>query len=165
MQIKQERPEDAVAIRVLTNAAFKDMPHSDQTEAKIVDALRDAGALTLSLVASQDGEIIGHAAFSPVQINGRSCGWYGLGPVSVRPDCQRKGIGSAIIRDGLHRLKAMKAAGCVVLGESDYYRRLGFVIDPRLRYAEGLESYFQGLAFTKVVPIGQVAYHHGFDVV
>jgi putative acetyltransferase len=165
MKIDQERPEDVTVIRILTNAAFKDAPYSNQTEAKIVDALRGAGVLTLSLTATRDGEILGHAAFSPVRINGRSCGWYGLGPVSVRPDSQRKGIGSAIIRDGLHRLKTMKVDGCVVFGDPAYYGRFGFVSDPRLYYAPAPAGYFQRLAFTKAAPIGEVAYHSGFDVV
>ena len=69
MQIRQERPEDASTIRALTIAAFKEVPHSSQTEAMIVDALRSSGALTLSLVAIQNEVIVGHVAFSPVRIN------------------------------------------------------------------------------------------------
>lgn len=80
MQIAEERPQDAAAIRVLTTLAFKDRPYSHQTEAKIVDALRDAGALTISLVAVQYGEVIGHAAFSPIQIDGRQCAWFASAP-------------------------------------------------------------------------------------
>jgi putative acetyltransferase len=117
MQIRQERPEDATGIRLTTDAAFKDTPYSSQTEAKIVDALRSSGALTLSLVASRGNEIIGHAAFSPVRINGADCDWYGLGPVSVRPDQQHMGIGQLLIRGGLRRLQA---GGCVVFGDPAY---------------------------------------------
>ena len=91
MQIRPERPEDVDTIRSLTTAAFKEMPHSSQTEAAIVDALRTADALTILLVAIQDGKIVGHAAFSPITINGEANGcWYGLGPVSVRPNQQKK---------------------------------------------------------------------------
>lgn len=165
MQIDLERPEDVTAIRSLTNAAFKDAPYSNQAEAKIIDALRSAGALTLSLTATRDGQIIGHAAFSPVRINGRSCGWYGLGPVSVSPESQRKGIGSAIIREGLRRLKTMKADGCVVFGAPAYYGRFGFVSDPGLHYAGAPEGYFLALAFTKPAAKGEITYHPGFDVV
>ncbi|MGZ5948398.1 MAG: GNAT family N-acetyltransferase [Caulobacteraceae bacterium] len=164
MQIIQERPQDVAAIRALTSAAFKDMPHSRQTEARIIDALRDAGALTTSLVAIQDDEVVGHAAFSPVRIDGRPGGWYGLGPVSVAPDRQGTGIGSAVIRDGLHRLEAMHAEGCVVLGAPAYYGRFGFVSDPGLWYAPAPGRYFQGLAFRGAVPAGEVTYHPGFDV-
>ena len=163
MQIIQERPGDATVIGALTDAAFKDMPFSDQTEARIVEALRAAGALTLSIIAMEDGEIIGHVAFSPVRINGQPGGWYGLGPVSVWPDRQRGGIGSAIIRDGLDRLRAMGAQGCVLLGDPAYYRRFGFVSDPGLRYADVPAGYFQGLAFTGELPRGEVTYHVGFN--
>src|ERR1700759_2724926 len=108
MHIRLERPQDAAAIRAVTKAAFDAAAYSSQTEVKIVDALREGGALVLSLLALQEDEIIGHAAFSPVRIDGEPGGWYGLGPVSVRPDRQRQGIGSAIIRDGLHRLTTMQ---------------------------------------------------------
>ena len=86
MNIRAEIPEDAAIIRAITSAAFEGAPHSSGTEAAIVDALRAAGALTVSLVAVQNGEIVGHVAFSPVTIDCKSTGWLGLGPVSVRPD-------------------------------------------------------------------------------
>ena len=164
VRIEQERPEHAAAIRVLTDAAFKDAPHSAQTEARIVDALRAAGALTLSLVAVENGEVVGHAAFSPVTINGVAGGWYGLGPISVRPDRQRRGMGQALIRDGLDRLRSMNAAGCVVLGDPGYYGRLGFESDPELYYGDVPPGYFQRQTFTGAAPKGEVEYHPGFDV-
>ncbi len=86
MEIRPERPEDIDTIRTLTTAAFHPMPYSSGTEAAIIDALRQAGALTLSLVAIHDGDVAGHVAFSPVTINGAASGWYGLGPVSVWAD-------------------------------------------------------------------------------
>lgn len=163
MQIRPERPEDIDAVRSLTTAAFRDMLYSSQTEAAIVDALRGAGALTISLVAVQDSDVVGHVAFSPVTISDASKGWYGLGPVSVRPDQQRKGIGQALIHEGLNRLQRMEAHGCVVLGDPGYYSRFGFRSDPRLRYADASPEYFQCLAFTASVPRGEVAYHPGFS--
>lgn len=163
MQIRPEHPDDIDTIRRLTTAAFKEMPYSSGTEAAIVDALRSAGALVLSIVAVQDGEIVGHVAFSPVSINGEAKGWYGLGPVSVWPARQGKGIGQALIRDGLSRLKAMNAQGCVVLGDPAYYGRFGFTSDPDLRYGDAPPEYFQRLAFTDAVPKGEVTFHAGFD--
>ena len=97
-------------------AAFADHPHSEQTEGYINDALRRAGALTLSLVAHEDGRQVGHAAFSPVTIGDGSADWYGLGPVAVLPGMQGRGVGAALIREGLARLRALGAAGCVVMG-------------------------------------------------
>jgi putative acetyltransferase len=163
MEIRSERPEDLDDIRALTSAAFRNEPHSDGTEAAIIDGLRKAGALTISLVAIDEGEIVGHIAFSPVAINGDANGWYGLGPVSVRPDRQRKGIGQSLIRTGLDHLRSIDAQGCVVLGEPSYYGRFGFVSDPNLRYSNAPPEYFQRLAFTGAAPKGEVSYHPSFN--
>lgn len=163
MQIRQERPEDATTIRALTDAAFKDMPFSDQTEADVIDALRAAGALALSLVATEGGEIIGHVAFSPVRISGEPGAWYGLGPVSVWPDHQRTGIGQALIREGLRRLHAMSAGGCVLLGDPAYYCRFGFEADPGLYYLGAPTWAFQRLTLNGSRPSGEVSFHPAFD--
>ena len=77
---------------------------------------RCARALTLSLVAHEDGRQVGHAAFSPVTIGDGSADWCGLGPVAVLPGMQGRGVGAALIREGLARLRALGAAGCVVMG-------------------------------------------------
>jgi putative acetyltransferase len=163
MVIRPETADDASAIRAVTSAAFKGAPYSSGTEAAIIDALRNAGALMLSLVAEEQGRIVGHVAFSPVTINGKAGRWFGLGPVSVEPSEQRRGIGQALIRDGLERLRAAGAEGCVLLGDPAYYRRFGFVSDPKLRYGEVPPEYFQRLSFTGAEPEGEVAYHPGFD--
>ena len=158
----QSVPKTPAAIRILTDAAFKDVPHSDQTEAKIVEALRTAQALTLSLVAVQDGEIVGHVAFSPVRINGVADDWYGLGPVSVRPGGQREGIGQALIRDGLHRLEIRRRRGVCRSWPPAYYARFGFEYDPELRYGDAPPGYFQRLTLSGSPPKGEVTYHPGF---
>jgi len=164
MQIRLERPEDATTIHALTDTAFKGLPFSDNTEAKVIDALRAAGALTLSLVATQGGEIVGHVAFSPVTINGEAGDWYGLGPVSVRPDRQRTGIGQALIREGLRRLRSSGAGGCVLLGNPAYYARFGFESDPHLRHAGAPPWAFQCLTLNGRRPRGEVSFHPGFAV-
>ncbi len=163
MQISSEMPHEHDAIFTVTQAAFKDHAHSRQTEGHIVDALRKAGALALSLVARQDGRVVGHVAFSPVTISDGTPRWYGLGPVSVAPAFQRQGIGDALIREGLARLKAMGAAGCVVLGEPDYYARFGFAVQPALTYPGVPPEYFMALAFSGSA-CGQVSYHPAFYV-
>ncbi|MGY3578513.1 MULTISPECIES: GNAT family N-acetyltransferase [Bradyrhizobium] len=165
MQIKDERPEDAAAISRITAAAFATAPHSSGTEARIVEALRQADALTISLVAvSDDGSIFGHVAFSPLRIEGVVGRWYGLGPVSVAPDLQRQGTGGALIRAGLARLAAMNADGCVLLGDPAYYSRFGFVSDPALTYGGEPSPYFQRLVLKGDPPKGDVKYHAAFDV-
>ena len=101
MQILPESPGDRDAIFTLTQAAFKDHPHSAHTEGHIIDALREAGALTLSLAAWDGDEMVGHVAFSPVAVSDGSRDWYGLGPLAVRPDRQRRGVGAALLQEGL----------------------------------------------------------------
>lgn len=163
MMIRPETPMDAEAIGGVIQAAFETAGHSSGTEAAIVEALRKTDALTISLVADDHGRVVGHVAFSPVSIDGRPGDWYGLGPVSVLPSRQRGGIGAAMIRDGLERLEAAGAAGCVVLGDPDYYRRFGFVHDHRLLYGGAPPEYFQRLSFSGGCPAGEVRYHPGFD--
>lgn len=164
MQIRPERPEDATTIHALTDAAFKGRPFSDNTEARVIEALRAAGALAISLVATKADEIVGHVAFSPVTINGEAGDWYGLGPVSVWPDLQLTGIGQGLIREGLRRLQAMGAGGCVLLGDPAYYSRFGFENDPHLRHAGAPAWAFQCLTLNGDRPRGEVSFHPGFDV-
>ena len=124
--IRPETSGDIDAISEVTRAAFETLEISNQTESFIIEALRAAKALTLSLVAELDGRVVGHVAFSPVTISDGTRDWYGLGPVSVLPEYQRRGIGTALIREGLLRLKALGARGCCLVGHPAYYRRFGF---------------------------------------
>lgn len=160
--IRAERPADAGIIPAITTAAFERVQHSDQREAAIVEALRAAKALSLSLVAEEDGELVGHIAFSAVTIDGRRGGWFGLGPVSVLPERQGLGIGSALIRGGLEQLRVGGAQGCVVLGDPHYYGRFGFLSDPALRFPGVPAEYFQRLIFAGGAPAGEVAYDPAF---
>src|SRR3990172_2019973 len=123
MIIRNERESDVGVISEVTKEAFENHPHSNHTEQFIVDALRAANALTVSLVAEVDGKVVGHIAFSPVTISDGSQNWYGLGPISVLPECQKQGIGKSLIDEGLSLLKALGAKGCVLVGEPKYYER------------------------------------------
>ncbi|GGI54749.1 GNAT family N-acetyltransferase [Oxalicibacterium solurbis] len=160
--IRDECADDVDAIRRITQAAFSLAEHSSGTESAIVDALRMADALAVSLVATMDEEVVGHIAFSPVTI-GTAIGWFGLGPLSVRPDMQKQGIGGALVGEGLIRLRAMRARGCVVLGDPGYYRRFGFVHDPAIRYEGVPPEYFMRLSFDGSEVSGNVVYHEGFS--
>ena len=160
--LRPERPGDIDAIRALTETAFKAAPHADGTEHLIVDRLRAAGALTLSLVAEADGAIVGHVAFSPVTISDGSPNWYGLGPISVEPSRQGEGIGSRLVREGLERLKTLGAAGCVLLGDPGWYGRFGFRSSPKLTLDGVPPEYFMHVAFSPVYGGGTVSYHPGF---
>jgi putative acetyltransferase len=160
--IRPENPEDAAAITHAIEEAFRFHPPSNQTEHRIVLALREAGALAISLVAELDGKVVGHIAFSRVQISDGSPNWYGLAPVSVIPELQRKGIGSALIKEGLTLLRELGAAGCVVLGDPDTYQRFGFRSRPDCIYEGVPQQYFQSLSFGMHHAVGQVTYHRAF---
>jgi putative acetyltransferase len=162
MLIREERPEDIEAISEVTIAAFKTLPISQHTEQFIIKALRAAGALTLSLVAEIDGRIVGHIAFSAITISDGSPGWYGLGPVSVSPDLHRQGIGTALIKGGLSRLRALGAKGCALVGDPDYYRRFGFRNYPQMIHEGIPQEVFLALSFTEKFPEGIVGFHRGF---
>jgi putative acetyltransferase len=152
------------AITEVTEAAFRDMELSLHTEPFIVLALRRAGALTISLVAEREGRLVGHIAVSPVTISDGTAGWYGLGPVSVLPAHQRRGIGSALVREGLSRLQAMGAAGCCLVGHPEYYGRFGFV-NPTGFGHEGVppEAFF-ALSWDGRMPQSTVTFHESFKV-
>lgn len=134
MIIRPETEKENAAIEQITISAFAGKSYSDQTEYLIIKRLRDAGALSLSLVAETDGKIVGHVAFSVVTINGKNIGWYGLGPVSVLPEFQKQGIGSKVIRNGLAKIRDLGAKGCVLEGSPAYYQRFGFKAYPGLFY-------------------------------
>ena len=106
--------------------------------------------------------LVGHVAFSPVTLSDGTARWYGLGPVAVSPRRQGEGIGTALVRQGLERLQAMEAGGCVVLGEPGYYGRFGFRHDPRLAFPGPPPRYFQMLAFGDEMPAGTVSYAPAF---
>jgi len=167
MKIRPETKSDINAITALTYAAFENHPHHEPgakpTEHLIVNNLRDSGALTLSLVAENETGIVGHIAFSPVSIAGAASTWYGLGPVSVTPQLQGKGIGAQLIKTGLEMLKVQGAGGMVLLGEPEYYHRFGFKMHTNLTLAGVPAEYFliQPLVDTEI-PVGEVTYHPAF---
>jgi GNAT superfamily N-acetyltransferase len=109
MAIREETRADAAAITEVTVAAFETMKISNHTEQFVIEALRAADALTRSLVAEVDGRVVGHIAFSPVAVSDGTRNWYGLGPVSVLPEYQRRGIGKALIGEGPARLRQLGA--------------------------------------------------------
>ena len=160
--IRSETDADAGAITEVTVAAFKTLEISNHTEQFIITALRAAKALTLSLVAEVDGRVIGHIAFSPVAMSDGTRNWYGLGPVSVLPEYQRQGIGKALMREGLARLKNMNAQGCCLVGHPDYYKKFGFRNMPGLVLEGVPQEFFFALSFVGHTPQGTVTFHDEF---
>jgi putative acetyltransferase len=123
IHIRAEKPEDESAIRQVNSAAF-----GREHEARLVDQLRGIVS-TLSFVAVDSDQIVGHIFFSPVTIVGQCSNQLailGLAPVAVLPHYQRQGIGSLLIQQGLEACRQSQADAIVVLGDPRYYSRFGF---------------------------------------
>lgn len=166
IQLRHETADDIAAIEAVTTAAFADAPHTSHTEQFIVRALRAANELTLSIVAEEHGRVVGHVALSPVTITHehrrKTEGWYGLGPISVLPPRQGRGIGSRLMEQALSELRAMQAAGCVLLGDPTYYTRLAS--RPMRAQLPGVPpGYFMALALHGTVPEGIAHYSDAFN--
>ena len=163
MIIREEKNTDLESIVNVTIKAFKNHPISQQTEHFIINALRKADVLTISLVAEINGKVVGHIAFSPVEISDGSLGWYGLGPVSVLPDYQKQGIGKSLINKSLSLLKEIGGQGCALVGPPDYYKRFGFINYPEMIHEGIPQEVFLALPFNEKIPKGVVKFHEGFN--
>lgn len=131
--IRAEEHSDWATVHRINATAF-DTP----AEANLVDALREQAHPLVSLVAEAKGTVVGHILFSPVSLSGNpDLKIAGLAPMAVAPDNQRQGVGSALVRAGLHKCKQLGFGAAVVLGHADYYPRFGFV--PATRFCIGCE--------------------------
>lgn len=162
VEIRDEAAADKNAIYNVTKRAFRDMDYAGGDEQDIVNRLRDQGALSVSLVAVKDGILVGHVAFSPAGSADSTGPWFTLGPVSVLPAEQRRGIGSALIERGLADLRDQGAAGCILTGNPDYYRRFGFEVSPDNSPDSAYEDFFMILPFSAVRPVGRMSFHAAF---
>jgi putative acetyltransferase len=162
--IRPEEPCDYAAIYDLVKRAFAPMPFSEGDEQDLVDALRKMGDLSLSLVAiSPEGAVIGHIGFSPVTIEHKPCQWFQMAPVSVTPELQLKGIGSALIHTGIEQLRAKGAGGVAVVGNPVYYERFGFsVIDGLAPDSVHDLPYFRAQVLSGAAPLGTLRYAPAF---
>lgn len=163
MNIRSESISDVAEIEALTEEAFREAPHTSHTEQFIVNALRKAGKLSVSLVAVVDGEIVGHVAVSPISVSDSSKGWFGLGPISVSPKHQKKGIGTKLMEEAITELKQLGASGCVLLGDPHFYDRFGFKVIPGLVLPDVPPEYFQALPLNAEIPKGKATYHDAFN--
>jgi putative acetyltransferase len=123
MIIRHEVPSDITAIRFVNEQAF-----GGTAEANAIEQLRDRGAATLSLVAVIGGQVVGHLFFTPAVIEAPDRSWpaLGLAPLSVLPEYQRQGIGTALMNAGLEECRRLGHARIIVLGHPEYYPRFGF---------------------------------------
>ena len=140
LQVRPEAQADLGAIHAVNREAF-----GSAAEAELVDALRANGDAALSLVAENSSGVVGHILFShlPIQAPARDVAAVALAPMSVLPQWQRRGIGSALVRSGLDRCREAGCEAVVVLGHPAYYPRFGF----SARLAESLQAPFSGHAF------------------
>ena len=163
IRIRPEVERDRPAIHDLTRRAFASMPFAAGDEQDLVDALRDLGALSLSLVAERDGAVVGHVALSPATHESGAGGWFALGPIAVEPALQRRGIGGALITEAKRRLVADGARGCILTGDPLYYPRHGFLPAPGHAPEAEPPEYFMVLALAGDIPPGRFRFHPAFS--
>jgi putative acetyltransferase len=164
IEIHPETEREIADIRDINVDAFRDHPISRQTEHLIVEALRDSGALEVSLVAVSEGRPVGHIAFSRAPVGDAESGWFVLGPVAVLSSLQGQGIGSALVEAGLGELRARRASGCVLVGDPGFYSRFGFSAFPDLAYEGVPHEYVLGLPFTDAAPCGLISANQAFEI-
>lgn len=141
LTVREAAAADRESIRAVHTAAF-----GRAGEAGLVDRLIDGGDALVSLIAEENGEAIGHVLFSKLSVttdDGRAIAAASLAPLAVVPDRQRRGIGEALTREGLERLRSHGIAVVIVLGHPDYYPRFGFSAE----LARALRGPFSGPAW------------------
>lgn len=161
--IRDQTADDFAAVHELVIAAFKTLPVACGREQFVMDALWTSGAATVALVAEDGGEIVGQAAFSKTIVGGQDVGWHGCGPVSVLPKRHKQGIGSALMRVGLERLRALGSKGCVVVGYPNYYPRFGFANTDAMFEPGVPPEVFMAICFAGAMPKGVVAFDPAFE--
>ena len=158
--IRQEKPGDEVAIAEVTRAAFNVKSNADGTEHALTDKLREAGALVLSLVAVEGKKIIGHVALSPAKVGNAKC--LCLRPVAVHPNHQKIGIGSALVNYAVAVSGIYGRGGVVLMGDPEFYGRLGFVAAVGSTFGGKPSKYLQISGFDNK-PAGDVVFHLVFQ--
>lgn len=161
-RIRPEEPRDHAAIYDITKRAFAPMPFSDGKEPDLITALREAGALSLSLVAEQEARIIGHVALSPAAHESGAQGWFALGPICAEPALQRCGLGGALIAAARAWMETRGAQGCILTGDTRYYTRHGFRPSPAHAPAQEPAEHFMILPLAGPIPEGRFAFHPAF---
>ncbi len=158
--IRQEKAGDEASIARVTQAAFAGKAYADGDEGSLPTRLRNAGALVLSLVAVERKLIIGHASLSPATIGPDK--WLGLGPVSVSPDKQGHGVGSALVSTAVSVAQAYGRGGVVLMGDPKFYCRIGFEPAINATYKDKASPHLLIYPFGSV-PSGEACFHSEFD--
>jgi putative acetyltransferase len=160
--IRAETRADFAGIYSLTKLAFTGMPYADGDEQDVIERLRASGSLVLSLVATINSDIVGHIAFSNASLSDDTTSWFALGPVSVLPKYQHRGVGSLLINTGLEKIEKRGALGCILTGNPEYYQRFGFKLAPDNVPENESELYFMVKTFTATVPHGIFCFDDAF---
>lgn len=162
--IRDERGGDAGEVRAILLAAF-----GGEAEARLVDRLHAAGKVACSLVAEEQGRVLGHVMFSGITVGAAPLPALAMAPVAVMPAFQRLGIGSALVSAGLQRMRFSGHSRVIVVGDPAYYGRFGFV--PASRFGlrcpfDVPEDAFMAIALARDAfkeAAGEVHYGHEFD--
>lgn len=162
MLIRDENVGDIAAIRHVVTEAMNLLAQATGTEADIVEKLRADNALSLSLVAEVEGEVIGYLAASAASV-GAQRGWGLVGPVAVLPARHGQGIGTALMKEALHRLRST-SRGAALVGDPAYYRRFGFRAFPHLTVAGCPPEVVLALPFDGAEPHGVLMHHAAFGL-
>jgi putative acetyltransferase len=162
MLIRNETAGDIPAIGRLVTEALLMLAQSTGTEAGIVARLRAEGALALSLVAEDAGEVVGYLAASAARV-GTQDGWGLIGPLVVLPSRHRQGIGTALMAEALCRLRRT-SRGAALVGDPAYYGRFGFRAFPGLGVTGCPPEVVQALPFDGIAPRGELVHHPAFGL-
>ena len=165
MLIRAQNKNDRDAVYAVNASAFE-----TPSETNLVDALLEQAQPVVSLLAEDNGEVVGHIMFSPVSLSGYpDLKMMGLAPMAVAPEHQRKGIGSALVRAGLEQCKQLGFAAVVVLGHPEYYPRFGFLPSSRFGIDSEYEVPEEVFMVMELQPgalsgkTGRVKYHAAFN--
>lgn len=162
MILRPETPSDIGAIHDLTRRAFAPMPYAGGDEQDVIDRLRARGALSLSLVAEDQGRIVGQVTLSPAAHDSGAQGWMALGPISVDPARQKSGLGAALIAAAQAWMRERGAPGCILTGNPRYYSRFGWAVSPRHAPDNEPAEFFMVLALGAEPPPGRFRFHAAF---
>lgn len=169
MLIRQETFDDYKEVYELITEAFATAEHADGTEQDLVAALRKGNAFLpeLSLVAELDKKIVGHILFTKAKVNDTTV--LVLAPLSISPQYQKQGIGTALIMEGHKIARKLGYAYSLVLGSAAYYPRVGYLPAPQIgiEVPEGIpaENFMAMKLLENADPIcGTVAYAKEFGM-
>ncbi len=165
MQIRPELEADKAAVYAVNSTAF---PSTE--EAELVNRLRKNADPTISLVALENEEIIGHIFFSPVTLDtDNSLKLMGLAPMAVVPEFQRQGAGSQLVKSGLQLCEKIGAGAVVVLGHAEYYPKFGFIPSNQFNIKSEYDVPSDVFMITELIPHylasrrGTIQYHPEFS--